>query len=1159
MPILSSLWNHSECVLRLSLTLLAAFAFFSAGAVQSFPSDKEGWKGAVIDHPSKQWRVRSADGKDALYIRTFPEGRGLDDYLVVSNAEDCLVIDPTDAFARGAGSLMCSGWDFDSKPIEGGAAGVQVEWSGEPQYQVVDYIAGTTAEGHHWWKKKKVIPGARRRVYHHGFEIPVGLKRIGWRFDIARSGKRSPKGPVRLYSARIGTRDELGVDRPVNPPPRLLRNGEKMDISRGSVAFRYRRDKDAAGNETLFSLKSKHPGGGGPTLRWRRGEMSLDRNDLDNTSDVIMRPSPSFAGEWHHLIVAWDDSETRFYLDGHTWPRGKKKDSTSPMAVALADARLLEFDREGKELAEVVFGKNGAEIGGTAEGIRVWTSPLSDEAALAEYRKTLPVEIRTDEHYALEGRAKRIRVAARSPNGSSLDGMRPRLVDASGKTLAEGEPFSKKGGLSVIDAPALDVGEYKVIVGDAEEPYWVLSKGNPYSMPANGRPGVPGRMELLSTIRPDLAKLGPDEFRSVGGCRMSSLDGRPYLETGDNKFSRFALRLKLDPSAPLHCIEIDYPDDKERTADVMIQRVRDPNFRHIMDVGYMCGGREMKPSGKMLTHRCLYWTDSDDVALVCMTVRKGGPAAVAEVRVYKVVDGALPDAGIRDAKPVNGWGRHFGSFWEDPAIIEDFGADWGSAKSVSKILDRKAALMKYCGQDTFVYPGAWYFGLIAHDVYNPRYHSRHFLQAVYEKFDAEGLFVIPTVNQQSIPFDSGIVTRKTMSDGSLHDTAISIFDTGKPNWGGWHQTPPNFNILHPDTQAEFLRTVRALAREGTKHTSFKGICLHVPEHSCFTWGSISSGYNDYAVDAFSKETGVRVPGDRRDPLRGRVYAEFLKTKAYDRWVSWRCEKLTDLYVQAAGIIRRARPDARLFVCPWMQPDFKSPEYMKPGYPLRRIREAGIDPELLSRRIPGVIVGTVAVPSQWRNSLKESKLSEAAKKRYLELESSADAYELLEPADYGWVNLHDAYFESPIGRDAAGAGALSGDWFSEKRWRVTCINACGANSMRYYALALKFNDVMALSRGGYLIGVYGMEERMAKFARVFRALPAVRFEDVKSRNPNATIRSKTVDGRRYVYAVNTSPEPQRVSVGSSGVDIVTGESTDGVWTLEAYELRGMVAQ
>ena len=1204
----------------------ALAALTSSGIVQTVPQGADGWRGAKVWLQGTEWRIRTADGKDTARISVSPSGRGYEKHLVVSNADDALVIDAREACRQGASHLFFYPGNIDLGPIAGGDAIAATEWSGDSYAAVSVLLEGQDAERHHWWRAGKVRITDRRRVTRHAHTLPADLRSLHWRLDINAPGR---KGPIVFHRARIAPLAELAVRRPTCPQPELLfrasfdgtadaevawggghplvatnfafaagRVGQAARFTEkgrprlayaakgnvnpacGAIGFWYKREwpererlgwRDGAKNRDIwrrmFSLPgAKRPGAGGLCLWWWHESLCCERGDFDRTRASQYLLMRSLDDGWHHYVISWDDCGTRFYVDGHLFPKGAKSDSYSPQREALKDLNLLEFDRDDAAFSKFFVGSDngGYGVDGLMDEFCIWSAPLDAKAVLAEYNRFVEAAVETDEHYALEGATKTIRVTVTSPNGTNLSGRRPLLVDAAGKTVAAGSPLMQATGVCEIAAPGLPKGEYRVTFGEASEPYWVLGADNPVELPPGRLAGVPVGAKRVATIKPDLATLKPDGFRAVGECRMGALGDVAYLEAGPNPGDRFAIRLAFETNCPLHCIEIDYPDDGDRTADIIIQKCQQANSDYTLQVGYFCGGKEMKPTGRMKTHRCLYWTSVADAALVVMTARKNSPAAVSEIRVYQVPSGALPSAGVVDAEPVDGWGRHFASYWEDPAINYDFACNESSAAGFDLQINRKMALMKYCGQDMLVYPGAWYHGLIAHDLYNPRRHARHFLQAWYEKFDRAGLGLMPTVNQQTIPFDGRLVTRETMRDGSLHPTEIALWDTGTPSWGGWHGQPPNFNIHHPNVQAEFVRIIRALVAEGRVHPSFRGVCLHLTSITCPWWGGITSGYNDYTIAAFERETGVKVPGDRRDPLRAKAYAAFLKTQAYDQWVDWRCRKLTDFYVQLAKILSDARGDLRLFVNAMPTDGPKEPDFMQEGMCLRRLREAGIDPEMLTRRIPNLILGKTLAPCYWRHGLLRSQFAPERRERAYNLPFLKEAYPQLETSAYGWVNQHDQYWESPIGAGKTGKDILTCDWMTEAPWRVTTLNMSGRNCLRFYALPLKFNDVMAFSRGGFLIGVYGMEPHMAAFAKAFRALPAVKFADVATDNPDVTVRTREWRGRTYLYAVNTSETDQTVRVKlPSGIrDLVSGEEPgEGEISLRLlpYQLRSFATE
>lgn len=107
------------------------------------------------------------------------------------------------------------------------------------------------------------------------------------------------------------------------------------------------------------------------------------------------------------------------------------------------------------------------------------------------------------------------------------------------------------------------------------------------------------------------------------------------------------------------------------------------------------------------------------------------------------------------------------------------------------------------------------------------------------------------------------------------------------------------------------------------------------------------------------------------------------------------------------------------------------------------------------------------------------------------------------------------------------------------------NPTGENAMKFHAVPLRFGDVLSLARGGYLIGSYGMEPLTAEFMRNFRALPAVKFDDLPS-GEFVKLRQKDYAGRSWFYIVNTDDKPHTVEVEfpNGSVALADGANCDG---------------
>ena len=112
-------------------------------------------------------------------------------------------------------------------------------------------------------------------------------------------------------------------------------------------------------------------------------------------------------------------------------------------------------------------------------------------------------------------------------------------------------------------------------------------------------------------------------------------------------------------------------------------------------------------------------------------------------------------------------------------------------------------------------------------------------------------------------------------------------------------------------------------------------------------------------------------------------------------------------------------------------------------------------------------------------------------------------------------------------------------------------------------------MLGLSKGGFLIGTYGMEDVLVPFVQAFRALPAVVMDDVPCGVDDVRVRQCTFNGRSYFYVVNTGATPRAVTLAfpAKTENLVSGETFGGglfggatmqELKLGPYELRSYTA-
>lgn len=900
--------------------------------------------------------------------------------------------------------------------------------------------------------------------------------------------------------------------------------------------------------------------GSGAIWCWmHEGNLRFDTSDLRDK--YLTTPIPH-KDSWTHIVFCWNRFTTCVYVNG------SRRQSFSDSTNLAQPIHPLRYSRIPFESFFV-----GAYSGGTLQGkldeLRIYSMPLGTDDVMKLYREFRPVSFgKTGTQCLLDDAPGQLGGTVRNVGSEAIPAVL-RLENSEKKVISEQQLTLKPNAETPyrFDLPKMPAGACSVyvLVQDAVQDVRSMAILHaPHSAEAIqtqqkkiARESAAKNpwtedlsLKLLEEI--DLTKAETDyadRFAHHGDVTLGELNGRKYLEMPNEAGSRFAVHLPKLEANRVYCFEWDVPDDKMRTVDVIAQTAQRSGFsEYELQTGY-CTGDEYPNTGKWLTMRNLFWSRGEDFALVFTTARTvtpieknssalkedgtpavkecvGGGAAVASIRIYEVLNSELPVARINPAKPVNGWTRPVGIYFEDPAINYDFGANGSTDEGYAVTLDRLCEYMKFSGQNLLAYPMVWYCGPIG-SRYNPRNHVPYFFEGILSRFDREGLEFMGTFNQNNVTMDVPLLSRVDLTSGKLNDSIFSIHDTGTPHPGGWHGTPPIFNTLHPDVQAMTLRQLDDILAYAAKHPSFKGIILHLPCHALHSLGDLKAGYNDFLIEKFEKETGIKIPVDRAKPLRGKLCHDWLMANAKEEWTDWRCQKIAEWYRTLANHLRKARPDLKLGInC--MRPilyetssfdDSSERDFWGPVN-----REMGIDAKYFAD-VPNIFIDQTLFPADYRWT--ETRKSDEIRARLRRTEETAGQYASLRPSKNAWIHHHDRYWESAIGRDAS--ISMDCEWFKEHPWRVSTLNPTGFYAMKHYILPLRYQDVLGFTKGGFLIGTYGMETPLVKFAAAYRALPAVPFTDAPCSTETVKVRTWTDGKTTWLYAVNTGETPAEITI------------------------------
>lgn len=691
-------------------------------------------------------------------------------------------------------------------------------------------------------------------------------------------------------------------------------------------------------------------------------------------------------------------------------------------------------------------------------------------------------------------------------------------------------------------------------------------------------------------------------YLECGAVRLTNSAAGAYREAGPDPDSRFGYRFDVKNIGKPHLAIVRYPDDKTRCMSVSDGTCYD------LSIGIFTGramphgrqtGLAQPLSGTMQEIRQIFWPRWKACSILFGNTTQGEPAAAASVTICELDE--LPALKTPNA-PDDGTRRSLGVSYEDPC---SHSSDLG-ALTFDTWLERMVAFAKFEGANRLTYPIIWYHGPIYPSATEPANyfdwsvagtnrnlyirwtsHPEDWVEKLLTRFDREHLEFVSQVtyirlgslmekmniNLEAIQAGQDTINNMRADDkvqsgagdwtgeynvrnferqklsreqGNEAWTACPLIYGERPDGGG--ACGPIFNPLHPIVQSALLGSVREIATRYGKHPSYKGLHIFCYGSSTLGFGSLQSGYDDVSVSLFERETGVKVPVDAKLPDRfSKRYAFLTAPEMREKWVAWRCAKITDLIRRMRDELVNVRPDLRLAVTPMGGSD------------------AGIDIAAINRE-PGVTVTTGldalgpcsnSVTPDWAEcqnvNIFNTWIERWGRHRWWSCApddgQARDLAVILGKPAEGICRMGSEY-------------APDGFWWPGAQLRITPAFSGGVHFMRHYANALARFDPMVISRGG-LTRDRGHAELLRPFALAYRALPAKKFETVGDSTEPVTVRTLVDGGKRYLYVVNREYYPSDVVVRltnttgkivdlSTNVKIKTAET----WPLKLgpYELK-----
>lgn len=739
--------------------------------------------------------------------------------------------------------------------------------------------------------------------------------------------------------------------------------------------------------------------------------------------------------------------------------------------------------------------------------------------------------------------------------------------------------------------------------------------------------------------------LPSDCFFSTGDDRVAESAAGRYREAAGKPLSRFGYRFHIEHVGKPHLALIRYPDDKRRFMCVMDGTCYDLSTGITTGFAYPL-------TGGMREIRQVFWPRWQDCTLVFMTWGCDEPAAVASIEIREL--DSLPALPPPPASP-GGPRRELGIQYEDPCGT---GASEG-AMSKEEWVDRIITYARHTGQSLFTYPIAWYHGPQYPSAVEPadafdvvvapdrkqyiRYTTNppEWIAPMLQRFEAAGMSFFASLTllrlgslmrQMNLDLDAvqkgadtvnSLLWCDRIQEGTMDWTTVynarnypevvkrglgvGVMSDFPYTYGERTRQPyhsdPIFNPLHPVVQQAIRALVREIAEKYGNYAAFQGIGLNLWAPTFAWFGSLHSGYDDCTAALFTRETGIAIPIDPRDPQRFSKRYEFLIFQCRPAWVAWRCRKIHELLTSLRDELTAVRGDLRLIATLWSEPYLprligngkaSNQLYARPST-VEFFREAGFDPALYENepnleadfqfegggrdRSPG---NNVQAPLESFFMFRDHD--------FLDQETLDAWYRLPRPGAFVFNAWHEAWgkhhwfpceADDPrqhelavmSGQPAEGIFRMNstypedGFWF-DSQLRITPAFPPGEHFLEPYAHALAELDACRITRGGLFLDKAHSAE-LRGFATAYRALPAEKFATVGTSTDPVAVRALVPadEDHGYLYLVNREYYPVTVWVTlnrpAAFVDVANGSSVEAPaeWHVELgpYELRSFATE
>lgn len=614
-------------------------------------------------------------------------------------------------------------------------------------------------------------------------------------------------------------------------------------------------------------------------------------------------PEQMFKGEWHHVVWVWDNRRYRkIYFDG----------------------RLVLFRdwMSGPEtVSGISFGRYGRipSFQGAVARVCLYRNALTADEVMDQYAEQRPLTPFMLDFSAIAGEKTAFRVGFDNPGTAERSETRSVTVYApDGKTvirdvLSVAVPARSYAVREFSFTPE-KAGDYRVVMTNSAGDSFSAVLPVVHNIRLSNQPDSGSlKKELIAEIDCSTAPL-PGQYADDGVCRIGSLNGRKFRETlGRVPNSGFTYRVALKNPGRPHWLEFEYPDDRVRTFYCGISQVSGDSFASpFLDACGVITGDNFPLTKRFQTKGFFFMTARNKPELGIMFGSHFNPngengPAVSKIRLYE----------LKESLPVNRLnpdGRKIMIWNEDPTMLSytwfnqyQWNRETTNYDFWRKKYDVMVRYTRYIGWSIWNMLFYDYGGNSApgdrrllDSIYSQGHFPPAYLDMLAKTADRERIPYYLSLNHLSgwgnrnlptgfaMEMGEKLLSRDFEHAASRGAEAPELFSAENSLAQIRHRA---INPIHPEAVRTFRRIFRACVERYQKSPMFQGIDYQASEPLHFS--DPRYGYGDYTTSLYRKECCSALPVFSGNDRFGKRY-EWLRRHEWERWISWRCRKVTGL-------------------------------------------------------------------------------------------------------------------------------------------------------------------------------------------------------------------------------------------------------------------------